>query len=124
MRASHQRNIFICGGELDCFTRADDLIDSIRAGRKYDVILTDIIVDGGGGYYLTNVLRLDGYQGTIIALSAFERDDAMGMEMFNSGFDGMLNLPIGFEYSPFWEADVMRGLNKYFYLRQLNHWLR
>lgn len=124
MTASHKQGVFIRGGKLDCFERADDLISAVRTGRKYDIILTDIIVEGGGGYYLTNVLRIDGYQGAIIALSAFERDDSMGMEMFECGFDGMLNLPIGFEYSPFWAADVMRGLNKYFYLRGLNHWQR
>lgn len=124
MMASHKKGVFIRGGELSCFERAENLILAVRAGRKYDVILTDIVVPEGGGYYLTNVLRLDGYQGAIIALSAFERDDAMGMEMFEKGFDGMLNLPIGFENSPFWAADVMRGLNKYFYLRQLNHWQR
>lgn len=124
MTKSHQKGVFIRGGELECFNSADDLVASVRSGKKYDMILTDIIVPGGGGYYLTNVLRLDGFSGAIIALSAYERDDAMGMEMFERGFDGMLNLPSAFEFSPFWASDVMRGLNRYFYLRDLNNWRR
>lgn len=124
MDSSHREGVFIRGGTVEYFNRADDLIAACRSGKNYDVILTDIIMPGGGGYYLTEALRLDGYQGAVIALSAFERDDAMGLDMFERGFDGMLNLPTGFEYSPFWASDVMRGLNKYFYLRQLNRWQR
>lgn len=123
MQKSHEKGVFIRGGEVDGFLQADELIAAVRAGKKYDLILTDIIVPGGGGYYLTKVLRLDGFSGAIIALSAFERDDSMAMDMFERGFDGMLNLPIAFEYSPFWEADVMRGINKYFRLKQENDWL-
>nr|QGT50838.1 hypothetical protein Elusimicrob2101_1010 [uncultured Elusimicrobia bacterium] len=124
MTKSHRNGVFIRNGELACFSSAADLIASVRSGKKYDIILTDIIVPGGGGYYLTNILRLDGFSGAIIALSAYERDDAMGLEMFERGFDGMLNLPISFEHSPFWASDVMRGLNKYLYLRRLNGWSR
>lgn len=124
MTRFHREGVFIQDGELACFEQADDLIASVRSGQKYDLILTDIIVNGGGGYYLTNILRLEGFSGTIIALSAFERDDAMGMEMFKRGFDGMLNLPIGFEFSPFWAADVMDGLNNYFKLRRKHKWQR
>lgn len=122
MQKSNQKGIFIRGGIVDGYTRADALIEAVRAGQKYDLILTDIIVPGGGGYYLTKVLRLDGFSGSIIALSAFERDDSMAMDMFERGFDGMLNLPIAFEHSPFWESDVMRGINKYYRLKQENDW--
>lgn len=125
MEASHKKGVFIRNGTLDCFSTADDLLASIRdLDRQYDLIITDIIVPGGGGYYITAELRLDGYDGAIIALSAFERDDSMGLDMFERGFDGMLNLPIGFEQSPFWEADVLRGLNRYFELRRARGWSR
>lgn len=122
MQKSHKKGIFIRGGQLDGYLRADQLIEAVRGGKKYDLILTDIIVPGGGGYYLTNVLRLDGFSGAIIALSAFERDDSMSMDMFARGFDGILNLPSAFEFSPFWESDVMRGLNKYFQLKRIYNW--
>jgi len=125
MTDSHKQGVFIKNGTLECFSRAEDLIAAVRAGRVYDVILTDIVISGGaGGYFLTQTLRLDGFPGAIIALSAYEREDMMGLEMFERGFDGMLNLPIGFEESPFWAADVMRGLNKYFYLRAAHGWER
>ncbi len=124
MQKSHQNGIFVRGGTLDCFSQADALIASVRGGKEYDLIITDIIVPGGGGYYVTKELRLDGFSGAIIALSAYERDDSMGMEMFERGFDGMLNLPIAFEHSPFWESDVLRGLNNYFHLKKINKWQR
>lgn len=124
MEKSHQKGIFIRGGTLEGFSRAEELIAAVRAGKTYDIILTDVIVPGGGAYYLTNVLRLDGFSGTIIALSAFERDDSMGMEMFRRGMDGMINLPIGFEYSPFWESDVIACILKHLRLSNKNKWLR
>lgn len=125
MQASHAKGVFVRSAELDCFSSADELLFSIREqGRQYDLILTDIIMPGGGGYYITPELRLDGYEGAIIALSAFERDDTMALDMFERGFDGMLNLPTGFEFSPFWEADIMRGLDNYFRLRDKHHWRR
>lgn len=124
MVKSHQKGIFIRGGTLEGFSHADELIAAVRAGKKYDIILTDVIVPGGGAYYLTNVLRLDGFSGTIIALSAFERDDSMGLEMFRRGMDGMINLPIGFEYSPLWESDVMACILKHLKLRKKNNWQR
>lgn len=125
MTASHQKGVFNKNGTLECFSRVEDLLASVRAGHVYDLILTDIIIaDEGGGYLLTHTLRLSGFPGAIIALSAYERNDAMGIDMFERGFDGMLNLPIGFEDSPFWEADVMRGLNKYFSLRSKHGWNR
>ncbi len=125
MQSSHKNGVFIGQGSLDCFSSAEDLLFAIRdLDRQYDLILTDIIVPGGGGYYVTAELRLDGYEGVIIALSAFERDDAMALDMFERGFDGMLNLPMSFEFSPFWESDVMRGLRNYFQLRDVNGWRR
>ncbi|MGN0016853.1 MAG: response regulator [Candidatus Avelusimicrobium sp.] len=120
----HRKGAFINGGKLFCFTRADEVLASVRAGTNYDLILTDIIVPGGGGYYLVHQLRKDGFSGAVIALSAYERDDSMGLDMFKRGFDGMFTLPTGFEYAPSWPSDIERGLNKYFALRARYGWRR
>lgn len=124
MQLLHKKGAFINGGKLFCFARADEVLSSVRAGINYDLILTDIIVPGGGGYYLVRQLREGGFEGAVIALSAYKRDDAMGLDMFKRGFDGMFTLPVGFEYSPSWPTDIERGLNKYFALRARHGWKR
>lgn len=122
MTRSHEKGVFIKNGSLACFSRADKLLESIGAGAEYDVILTDLIVPDGGGYYLTHRLRVENFSGAIIALSAYERDDVLGNKLFSNGFDGMLNMPLMFERYPFWEGYVMSGINRYFSLRQKNGW--
>lgn len=124
VKASHKKGVFIATGQVSCFSRADDLLRSVHSGVKYDVVLTDMVVAGGGGYYLTNLLRLNGFRGAVIAVTAYEPDDQMALDMFNRGFDGMFTMAGNFEYFPLWEAEIMRGLNKYFRLRQMRGWVR
>lgn len=75
------------GAELTSFTS----VDALLAGpRTYDVIITDVLVPGGGGRYLAHQLRAEGSAVPIIALSEYREEDARAEELFNFGIDGYI----------------------------------
>lgn len=107
------------------YTDTEDLLGQInRHNVKFDIILTDIIVPGGGGYYLTAALRAQGFDGVILAATAYQEEEELGRGMFNRGFDGMFSLPKGFEDGKEWPRELMKGFQNYFYYRDLNGWKR
>ena len=123
MQREHQ-NRFCPTWELATYSEADDLLQAVRRGAEFDVILTDLIVPGGGGYYLVSALREKGFNGAIFGLSAYPEESRMGWNMFQRGFDGMIPAPIGFEQDRNWPRLVMKKLQNYFYYRDLNGWSR
>ncbi len=125
MHINHKKGMFFPDWELSYFKNTEDLLNAMRQGQHFDVILTDIIVPGGGGYYLTRSLRDQKYNGVIIALSAYEESASLGERMFSCGFDGMISLPVGFEsISRSWTYEIMKKMQNYFYYRDANGWSR
>lgn len=117
--------VFFPSWEITTFKNTEELLRAMLVhGQQFDVILTDIIVPGGGGYYLTGTLRDKGYNGVIIALSSYQEEKGLGDGLFNRGFDGMVSLPIGFEEGKEWPYTIMKDMHNYFYYRDLNGWNR
>lgn len=113
------------GWKVRCYTDTEKLLqDVLRAAEKPDLIITDLIVPGGGGFYLTGMLRDAGYNGTILALTAFTEKDRVGRRLFESGFDGMIFCPLNWEYDSQWGTAVLEKVRTYFYYRQLYGWKR
>ena len=125
MRQMHLSGKFLPGWDIAYYEDTAALLyDVTHAGKKFDVILTDIIVPGGGGCYLTGELRKKGFSGVIIALAAFEEENKMGKRLFDMGFDGMISMPMMFENGSHWPLQIMKNLQSYFYYRDTNGWKR
>lgn len=60
--------------------------------QNYDLVLTDVVIDHGGGLYLARQLRLEKYPRGIVALTAFGEESTVGMELYAAGMDGMIML--------------------------------
>lgn len=120
---AHQK-VFFPDWKLSTYDNTEDLLRAVAGGQSFDLILTDIIVPGGGGYYLTASLRDKGFKGAILALSAYEEDEQMGLDLFKRGFDGMISVPTGFERNKKWPREIMEKLRHYFYYRDTNRWIR
>lgn len=119
------KSVFCPNWEITTYNDTEVLLHDIQYGRaQYDIIITDLIVPGGGGYYLTAKLRHQVFKGTIIAATAFQPDERLSIGLFNKGFDGMISLPENFELQKEWPLDVMTRLNNYFYYRDLHGWNR
>lgn len=113
------------GYEIYCYSNTETLLYAItKQGQKPDVILTDIVVPGGGGFYLTGTLRAAGYKGVILAMSAFAEREQMGRRMFEAGFDGMIYSPLELEYDPHWGSKILDKLRNYYYYSRLHGWQR
>lgn len=125
MEEFHRAGLFFPQWQISYYQDTEDILrDASASPKSFDVILTDIIVPGGGGSYLTGMLRERGFAGAIIALSAFEENAHMGRKMFDIGFDGMIPQEIGFEKGRHWPLQIMQKLENYFYYRNLHKWDR
>ena len=125
MQELNQAQKFFPGWEISYYQDTEALLNAVSyQGKEFDVILTDIVVPGGGGFYLTGVLRENKFKGAIIALAAFEEDKEIGQTLFSIGFDAMIPQSIGFERGKHWPLLIMKKLQNYFYYRDLNGWER
>ena len=68
-------------------------IDKITAGNKYDIIFMDHMMPGIDGIETTKIMRSDGYNGAIVALTA---NALIGQaeKFMQNGFDGFISKPI------------------------------
>ena len=78
---------------VETVTSGFEVLDKIERGAKYDIILMDHMMPKMDGIETTNRLRQQGYDGTIIALTA---NALIGNdEMFRSkGFDWYISKPV------------------------------
>lgn len=119
------KTVFCPKWEITTYDDTEALLNDMKYGHaQYDMIITDLWVPGGGGYYLTASLRHQGFKGTIIAATAYQPDEKLSIGLFNRGFDGMLSLPENFELNKEWPLEITEHLNNYFYYRNLHGWKR
>lgn len=106
------------GTQVEVFSSA---IDFLNTKQEFDVIVTDLLIPGGGGQYLAYQLRKNGYQKPIIALSEYREEDCRALELFNLGIDGYIYADdffrnyIGYRYFP-------AALKTYFDLKNQHGW--
>lgn len=77
--------------QVRCFQHREDFLAFLRSGGHVDMLITDLIMPKGGGFYLAAELRQQGYKMPILALSAFGESEKRGKRLFSLGFDGMLS---------------------------------
>ena len=75
------------GATVEVFSTAEALL---QTQKEFDVIITDLLVPGGGGQYLAYHLRKNGYNKPILALSEYREEDCRATELFNVGIDGYI----------------------------------
>ena len=122
---SHAEGLLFPNHHIKTYDNTVGLLSDIRLGREsFDVILSDIRVPPNGGYYIVNALRRDGYQGVILASTAYDESKSMANSLFSRGFDGMFAIPEPFEKSYAWYDRLNSGLDNYFYYRDLHGWMR
>ena len=91
------------GAKVEIFQTASALL---QTKKEFDVIITDILVPGGGGQFLAYHLRKTGYNKPILALSEYREEDCRATELFNVGIDGYIYADdffrnyIGYRYLP------------------------
>ena len=119
----HRAGRFLPGSRLRTYTDARRMIADFQRGTvTANFVLTDLALKGSSGYLVVDELRRAGYRGPIVALSAYEEGDSVGLEMFTYGLDGLISEPEGFEINPNWPEQVNKKIENYFYYKTLYGW--
>ena len=79
----------------------------------YDLVLTDILIKGGGGEYLSRSLRAQGFTGSILATTAYTEEKEYGQKFLACGMDGMVSLTSDLKSSI--STIFSEKLNNFFY---------
>ena len=79
------------GWQLDTFNTPEDFLADPNH-LQYDLVLTDILISGGGGIYLTRQLRDQKFEGGILAVTAYPEEREIGVKLQVAGMDGMIAL--------------------------------
>lgn len=111
------------GWNISLYDKTLDLVKTVSDGQAFDLIITDIVVPGGGGYYLVDQLRNLGFEAPIIGCSGYKVEQLEGEKMLNVGFDGYFHTGTIFEESSgyvLWESH----LKAYYYYKDLKSWQR
>ncbi|MCQ2966558.1 MAG: PAS domain-containing protein [Alphaproteobacteria bacterium] len=78
VRAVHKKALTAKGYQvIDCFS-AEDALEKIASGVKFDLLITDMVMPGLSGAQLATKLRADGIHTKILMISGFSEEAASG----------------------------------------------
>ena len=95
---------------------------AIKLGEQFDLILTDVLVPGGGGPLLAAELRQRNIPTPLIALTQYQPNKHTAAWLYSAGFDGMISI------SPYFGdcgGDMLllaQKIQNYFFYRNLHQW--
>lgn len=114
---------FPAGWKVSVYEDTVKLLEDVEAGAKFDLIISDIHVPGGGGRYFVNRLRRNDAETAVIGCSMYTRDKIDSAELFSIGFDGYMYGDDMFEESSGFFKWVSY-IKNYYYYKRLGGWKR
>lgn len=111
------------GARIDTFSEGQSLMSNIRAGVKYDLIITDLLVPFGGIAMMPQLRELD-KKAVVIASSKFDRGEEDEQKLFDLGFDGYLWYNSNLNEGAYGYIEYLRGMSNYYHYKQLHGWSR
>ena len=120
---AHKEGSLFPGSKLSVYADGESLLKSMQTTQdRPNLVLTDLSLPNSSGYLVVEALRQSGYDGPIIAFSAFGEKEDVGREMFTYGLDGLISASKIFHYAPFWYKRVHHKIANYFYYKKLHQW--
>lgn len=105
------------GWRLDTFKTPEDFLADPNH-LQYDLVLTDILISGGGGIYLTRQLRDQKFAGGILAVTAYPEEREIGVKLQVAGMDGMIALTDIDPYFLLHRPEILaQKMRNYFYYK-------
>lgn len=111
------------GATISVFPDGSQFMDGVRAGVKYDLIITDLLVPYGGKAMMSELRELDA-NAIVIASSKFDRGEEDEDKLFNLGFDGYLWYNTNLNEGAYGYIEYLRAMKNYFYYKQKYNWQR
>ncbi len=111
------------GWKISVYEDTKELLEAVEAGTKFDLVISDINVPGGGGRYFVNRLREMGVNTPVIGCSMYTRDKIDSQELHQIGFDGYMYGDDMFEESAgFYKWNGY--IKNYYYYKRIGNWPR
>lgn len=110
------------GAEWSFYSNARNLQRELKLGKKFDLIITDVLVPGGGGPLIAAQLRQNSIPTPIIALTQYEDSPATSLWLYSAGLDGLISIDCFFGSRDGDMLFLAQKLQNYFYYRDLHHW--
>lgn len=104
------------------YSHAQALQYDLQKGKQFDLILTDMVVPGGGGALIASELRQNNIPTALLALTQYVAHDALAQKFYSYGIDGMISIKDSFGSSPKDMLRLVQKIKNYFYYRDLHHW--
>lgn len=111
------------GWKVNTYTDTRELLKDLESGVPYDLIITDLTVPGGGGYFLVDQVRNMQLNVPVIGCSMYTFDKLNAQKMFEQGFDGYIYGDDMFEEVS-GSVSWMGYLKNYYYYKNLHGWSR
>ena len=110
------------GWKVSVYDDTKELLDAVKVGSKFDLVISDIQVPGGGRYFVGQ-LRDMGFDTPVIGCSMYTRDKIDSQELHQIGFDGYMYGDDMFEESAGfykWAGYI----KNYYYYKRIGNWQR
>lgn len=105
------------GWRIDTYKTPEDFLNDPNH-LQYDLVLTDILISGGGGIYLTRQLRDQKFGGGILAITAYPEEKEIGVKLQVAGMDGMIALTDIDPYFLLHRPEILaQKMRNYFYYK-------
>lgn len=111
---------------VSTFRDGFSFMQQIRNGKRYDIIITDLVVPDGGVSMMENFRLLDS-KAIVFASSKFypgDGDDFSAHDLFNFGMDGYIWNNTNLNEGAYGYLQYLRQVNNYYYYKNKYNWGR
>lgn len=111
---------------VSTFRDGFSFLKEIKAGARYDIVITDLVLPDGGVAMMEDFRILDS-KAIVFASSKFypgDGDDHSAQDLFNFGMDGYVWNNTNLNEGAFGYLQYLRQLNNYYYYKNKYHWSR
>lgn len=109
--------------QVEIFPNGFDFMNKMRNGRRYDLVITDLLVPYAGLVMMPE-LRTISPQTVVIASSKYDRGEEPEEKLFSAGIDGYLWYNTNLNEGAYGYIEYLRALKNYFYYKNLHGWER
>ena len=111
------------GTTVTTFEDGNDLLQDLKMGIHYDLILTDLLVPNGGIAMMPD-LRKEAPNIPVIAMSKRNRQKANALHLFEVGMDGYLTYTTVLNNPEVGYLEYLRAIHNYLQLKNSKGWSR
>lgn len=121
-----EKNLFPPQTEISMYSGVKDFQRAYKQGKRFDLIITDLVMVDGGGYAIVTDLRRTDQTTTVIAMSSYAESEVRAKELYDLGFDGMISMRAlgGMSAGKSEYLTILNALGNYYFWKEHYGWKR